>query len=720
MNRVVLIAGAVLGAALATGCGKAGPESFPGAPVVLVSVDTLRSDHLPAYGYRGIETPALDGLRREAILFEHAYSHYPLTFPSHCTILTGVLPSRTGVRDNVGYRLDTASLPYLPKELRAAGYATGAAVSAFVLQGGNGLSDFFDFYDDTIEVRKETPLGGLQRPGMDTLKVALRWVDQVAGRPFFLFFHIYEPHTPYRPPEPYASRYAASPYDGEIAYADAILGHLFDELKGRKLYEGAIVVVLSDHGEGLGDHGEEEHGIFLYREALQVPLLLKLPGGRHGGAEVASPAGLVDVAPTILSLVGRPIPAAVQGRPLLALLDHPADRPIYAETFYPRLHMGWSDLASLIQEGYHYIEGPDPELYRLAADPGERDNVLAAERRLFAGLRDAIRPFRTPLASPGAVDPETVARLAALGYAGTAVAAGEGPLPDPKARIGSLAGLKVASAAMGQGRWADAIPPLERLVRENPHLQDGWEKLALCLSKAGRRNDALAAYKRALENSGGAPTVALSLASLYAELGSYDEARTHAELALATMPALAHDRLAEIALAAGDLAVAERQAQAAVAAEPGKPGHLTLLAQVLSRRGKLDEAKASLAKAEELLAGSGLNPPPGFHLVRGDLLARLGQAAEAGREFREEIRRNPEVFDAYARLAALLVSEGQPQAAWRTLQEMVENNGGAPGAYAVAVETLRVLGDPATAGQLLRHAQRLYPADPQLQGLGAG
>jgi arylsulfatase A-like enzyme len=254
-------------------CGRGEKEVYPGAPVVLVSIDTLRSDRLPAYGYTGVETPAIDAFRRDAILFERAYSHYPLTLPSHASILTGLLPGEHGVRDNVGYRLASDELPYLPRELKAAGYATGAAVSAFVLQGALGLAESFDLYEDDIEGKRDTPLGGLQRPGRETLEAALPWLERVAGGPFFFFLHLYEPHSPYRPSEPHASRWR-DPYDGEVAEADAIVGRLFAELTRRGLYDRAIIVLLSDHGEGLGDHGEEEHGIFLYREALAVPLLL--------------------------------------------------------------------------------------------------------------------------------------------------------------------------------------------------------------------------------------------------------------------------------------------------------------------------------------------------------------------------------------------------------------------------------------------------------------
>jgi len=305
--------------ALSAGCRRGGEAggpvgTFPRAPVVLISIDTLRSDHLPAYGYRQVETPALDAFRKDAILFERAYSHTPLTLPSHLSMLTGRLPTEHGVRDNVGYKYDGGRLPNLPAVLRGAGYATGAAVSAYVLRPDTGMSHGFDVYDAGIPVHFNDALGLSQRPGGQTADAALAWERTVSSKPFFLFLHLYEPHSPYAPPEPFASRYAGRPYDGEIATADSIVGRVLDELKAQGVYDKAVILLLSDHGEGLGEHGEQEHGIFLYREALQVPMMLKLPGGRLGGSRVAQPAQIVDVFPTLLSLVGSRCPRRPRGR----------------------------------------------------------------------------------------------------------------------------------------------------------------------------------------------------------------------------------------------------------------------------------------------------------------------------------------------------------------------------------------------------------------------
>src|SRR5437899_512311 len=303
-------------ALVVTGCHRAPSNQ---TPVILISIDTLRSDHLPAYGYHGVDTPNIDALRADSILFERAYSHVPLTLPSHTTMFTGSLPATNGVRDNLGFRL-APTVPTLPDLLKKNGYATGAAVSAFVLRRETGIARGFDDYDDQIDpANSGANVGRVQRDGGDTEEIAKRWIRAHARKPFFYFLHLYEPHTPYDPPEPYRSRYQLK-YDGEIARADAIVGDFISFLKASGVYDDAAILLLSDHGEGLHDHGEAEHGIFVYREALQVPLMLKLPRQREHGKSVATPVQLSDVFPTICAITGTAAPRT-GATSLLAIAD---------------------------------------------------------------------------------------------------------------------------------------------------------------------------------------------------------------------------------------------------------------------------------------------------------------------------------------------------------------------------------------------------------------
>jgi arylsulfatase A-like enzyme/predicted Zn-dependent protease len=727
MRRSPLLA-LTVALALSAGCrpgGEAGGPvgTFPGAPVVLISIDTLRSDHLPAYGYRQVETPALDAFRKDAILFERAYSHTPLTLPSHLSMLTGRLPTEHGVRDNVGYKYDGGRLPNLPAVLRGAGYVTGGAVSAYVLRPDTGMSHGFDLYDAGIPVHFNDALGLSQRPGGQTADAALAWERTVKDRPFFLFLHLYEPHSPYAPPEPFASRYAGRPYDGEIAAADSIVGRVLDELKAQGVYDKAVILLLSDHGEGLGEHGEQEHGIFLYREALQVPMMLKLPGGRLGGSRVAQPAQIVDVFPTLLSLVGVHLPQEAAGpfpgRSLLDLRAPGAPRDLYAETFYPRLHFGWSELTSLIRDRFHYIRSPQPELYDLAADPGEKSNALAAERRAYAALRQSLQGMERPLQAPAAVDPETARKLAALGYASGVSSTAQGEaLPDPKSRIGTLRDFDLAMGLFVAGRYAEAVPAFRRLVAASPKMADAWENLGVSLEKLGRREEALEAYEHAMDASGGASFVAVATGNLLLQMGRLDEAKAHAELGLKGSPGMANSLVAQIALARDRPDEAEKAARAALASPGSRIAPLMTLAQVLQKQGKLAEALGYADQAAQELTRTGAagQTYAGLHWVRGDLLARLGRNAEAEREFLQEIQSFPHDTRPYASLALLYASEGRGPEAVGALRRMVESEG-SPAAYAEAVRTLRILGDPQGAAALLRHALAVHPGSRELRAL---
>jgi len=339
-------------------------------PIIVISIDTLRADHVSALGGRTVATPHIDALARDAVVFRNAWSHSPLTLPSHLSIFTGLLPPEHGVRDNAGYRFDAASHPTLAGLLRSNGYRTGAAVSAYVLRAATGVSAGFDDYDDAIAMVDGAPEGALQRAGERTEQVAERWISAQGEKPFFFFLHLYEPHTPYAPT-----------YDADVARADAIAGKFLNFLRSHHLYDRAVIVLLSDHGEGLMDHGEQEHGMLLYRESLQVPLIVKTPGGTH--REDGSPVSLIDVMPTILEQAGV---AAVhtRGHSLFASHDTP---PIYSESLYAHIHLGCGDVRSIVTSDHHVIDGARAQVYDVLHDRAERVNVIARERRAYASAR---------------------------------------------------------------------------------------------------------------------------------------------------------------------------------------------------------------------------------------------------------------------------------------------------------------------------------------------
>ncbi|HEX6100834.1 MAG TPA: sulfatase-like hydrolase/transferase [Thermoanaerobaculia bacterium] len=648
-------------------------------PVFLVSIDTLRSDHLGVYGSSRVRTPSFDAFASDAVLFEHAYSQSPLTLPSHATILSGLLPAEHGVRDNTGFRVGE-KVPLLQTVLAAHGYSTGAAVSAYVLRTATGIGRGFTAYDDAVERSSSSEsLGAVQRRGGDTLAVAEQWLAANSARPFY-FLHLYEPHAPY----------GSGGYAGDVADSDALLGRFFASLKARDLYDRALIVVLSDHGEGLGDHGEDEHGIFLYREAIQVPLLVKLPRNRLAGTRVASPVGLVDVMPTILGVLGIDAPKS-DGRALFAddKLAGLAPRPVYSETWYPRFHFGWSELHSLVDGDEHFIDAPRPELYDLRRDPRETANLLEERRRRFAALRAAIAPLKRAAAAPAPVTAEEAAKLAALGYVGSSVATGDGPLPDPKEKTGVFRELQQAFRLYREGKDAEALAAFDRLLRDEPEMVDLWDVRSKLLFRMGRADEAIEAGKEALRRSPASATLAVDLAHQLLLDGRFDEAARHAELALRSDPSRAHEILARIALLRGDLAAAEREASAAGDNDAAR----YTLARVAHRKG-------DYAAAERLTAALVARPEArrlaGLHALRGDALARLGRDAEAEASFREELRLAPASPEANRGLIVLLVAQGRTEEATSVVRAFAA---AAPNrqTYDLIADTLRVVGDEAGA-----------------------
>ncbi|MFZ2492975.1 MAG: sulfatase-like hydrolase/transferase, partial [Thermoanaerobaculia bacterium] len=520
-------------AILAVSCSRETPVepavSVPGAPVIVISIDTLRSDRLPAYGYKGVETPNLDRFRADAILFERAYSHSPMTLPAHVSMLTGLLPNEHGVRNNIGYHYDPAAHPPLTAALKKRGYVAGAAVSSYVLRGESGLAGAFDFYEDSIAPHPGAEFGEYQRTGDRTSALALPWIETNRAKPFFFLFHIYEPHVPYAPPEPFRSRYASA-YDGEIAAADAIVGAFLSRLREVGIYDRALIIVTSDHGEGLGDHGEAQHSILLYREAIQVPLLVKLPGGSRRGTSVEHPVGLADIAPTVLAVAG--VTGPVTGA--RSLLDPAAGRAIYSETLYPRIHFGWSELKSLVSGRHHYIQAPRPELYDVVADPAEKQNLAGMERRTATALRETLARIPAGTDSFEPIRKEDAAKLGSLGYLGRTAGAST-PNENPIDHIALIERMRIAYVLAEQKQFDEAERALGSLLEERPSLIDARLRLAELLVEKGRDDLAIAQYDELMQRSTiPLPDAMLAAAALLLRQGQIDDAEIRARAALSS------------------------------------------------------------------------------------------------------------------------------------------------------------------------------------------
>lgn len=669
---------------------------FPRAPIVLISIDTLRADRLPAYGYTRVATPAIDELARTGIVYENAYSHYPLTLPSHSTMLSGLLPPRHGVRDNLGYQFSTAVAPCFPTQLSAKGYRTGGFVSSFVLRKETGIGDCFETYESEIELERGTSLASGQRSGLETAAKALTWLRSADDRPSMLFLHFYEPHTPYHPPEPFRSRYADEPYDGEVATVDAVLQGLFDQLRDLGLYERSIIALVGDHGEGLGDHSEMQHGVFLYRSTLHVPLILKLPGGLHGGTRIAAPVGLVDLAPSLLKLAGVSPPDGLDGRPLpLSAAAADPTRVVYAETYYPRLHYGWSDLQAAYDSSWSLLDGPQPELFALAPDLEQSSNVVATNRRDYFRLLETIEKTNLPLADPESVDAETAAKLAGLGYLSSPSVRSEGELPDPRSQRALLRDIERGLQAYMDGRLDDAIRDLRAALAKSDKMYDVWQQLSRALNQAGRPEEALVAMERMVELSGGAVDATLELAGQHVKLGQYDRARQLAEAVRARDTKNADSLLAQVDLALGrtESALArieiarregrltegmaleiarravddQRSGEAVTLLQPfekqAAPATLRVLGLALSDQGRHEEGLALLqrAVAKESEAAR-------IHEALGIVLLRLDRAPEARQSLERALALDPGLAEAWNTLGVALFKLASPAAAigaWR-------------------------------------------------------
>ena len=546
MTRAWGLAAVVLSAL--AGCradarGRAPAASATGPPsIVLVSIDTLRADHVGAYGAKTGATPNLDALAADGVLFENALTPVPITLPAHTSMLTGLLPHRHGVRDNGLYRLP-ADVPTLAAVLAAAGYDTAAVVGAAVLDREYGLGRGFGRYDDQVGGP-----GGLTIPERKAAAVTDAALAAAAGLrpPFFLFVHYYDPHAAYNPPSPWAERFAARPYDGEVAYADAEFGRLRRELVARGLGGSSIFALASDHGEGLGEHGEATHGPFLYQATLHVPLVVAAPGRWPAGRRVKGLVSIIDLVPTLLALAGRPVPPGLDGRDIGPSVrgEAVAERRLPLESEFAFDSYGWAPLAGLTDGVLKWIGAPEEELYDLTADPRELTNLALRRRedaRRFADLRKkAVTADRRSLPPAGSEteDAERLARLRSLGYvAGSRAGAAEREgLPDPKKVIASLELVNEARQLIGERRYDEAIERLDRARRDSPRNLSALVLTGVAELEAGRPQAALAPLRRAAEVAPANADVPFNAGRTYLALGDAGHAEEAFRRALALSP----------------------------------------------------------------------------------------------------------------------------------------------------------------------------------------
>jgi choline-sulfatase len=485
---------------LAAGCRQA-EKSGRNYNVVLITIDTIRADHVGAYGDRDAQTPNIDALAAAGARFDEAVSPVPLTLPAHASILSSTLPLHHGVRNNGGNPFP-ANRETLAGLFRQARYRTGAFVGAFVLDHRFGLDRGFDVYDDAIP---RNPAASSQfdaeRRGGEVVDRALAWLQQKDSRPFFAWIHLYDAHAPYEPPEPYRTRFSQRLYDGEIAYVDEQVGRVVAEIRRQNAEERTIVAVVGDHGEALGEHGELTHGLLLYEPTLRVPFVIVAPG-LIPPSVVRQPVGTVDLATTIAALAGSHFPDGNRdGRDLSAALmkkEEPAQSTPYSETEYPK-SFGWSGLAALRRGRDKLIASPDPELFDLAADPGETRNRLADERRVYFDLQRILTSLQSGAvqSQPVAVDAETRSKLASLGYVAPAANA-PSHAADPKRMAPLFRKFEEANWDLNGGKPDAAIAALQEIVAADPRNAVFRASLARALRQQGKLPEAIPLYREAV------------------------------------------------------------------------------------------------------------------------------------------------------------------------------------------------------------------------------
>jgi arylsulfatase A-like enzyme len=524
--------------------------------VIFITLDTTRADRMGFLGSdRGL-TPSLDALAKQSAVFTRAYSQVPLTTASHATILTGTYPQYNHVSD-FGAPL-SADVPYLPDLMHRQGYHTAAFVGSIVLDPEKGLAPGFDrgfeVFDAGFHNRQptQTRYESVERRAGEVLSHAEAWLQRSRTGPFFLWVHLYDPHDPYDAPEPFRSRFS-DPYDGEIAYSDAVLGKLFAALRRSRLYDGCLIAIMADHGEAFGEHGEQSHGIFLYDETIRVPLLIKLPGNAVASKSrklIDDRVSLVDVAPTILQAIGIRVPQAVQGTSLLSLMDPakarvpPIERPVYSENDYPNRAFRWSSLRTLRLGRYLYVEAPKPELYDLISDPSTKRSLYASSPAIADTLSSQLETFRKNTSSEFTgqhvgLDPRKASTLGALGYVASDVRASpEGTVGgiDPKDRIGIANSFHAGLLDIEEGRFDDAVAQLERVVENEPRSELAYHGLAAALIKLRDFEKALPILEKAVELAPESGILQYRLGVVLYETGKTKDSVAHFETAVQAVP----------------------------------------------------------------------------------------------------------------------------------------------------------------------------------------
>jgi choline-sulfatase len=688
-------------------------------PIILVTAESLRANRLTAYGYSDSRTPAIDALAADGIVFERAYSHAAQTLPAFASLLTGRLPFETGVRDDVGFTVKESER-LLAEMLRDRGFATGAVMSTFTLRRDSGIAQGFNFFDDKMSSADTgSMISGVARDGAESERIAERWLDSAGTGRAFLLLQLNEPRG-VRPPA--VADAAERPYDRSTEEADDVIGRLTRYLKAHQLYDRSTIILSSAHGEGLGDHGEQTHGLFVYEEAVRVPLIIKLAAGEGAGRRVADIVQHVDLVPTVLDLAKAPIPGNVRGRSLKPLLDgasHLPERLAYSESLFGRYHFGWSELTTVTDGRYRYIKAPQDELYDLRQDPEERRNLALdpAQAQTLASLRAGLDGLvgASPIHPQNEVPADDRERFAALGSVGRAFDVEGAPAdsPDPKDRIAQLEAYRSAMNLAVAREWPRAIERLLAIVQDDPSLLEVWRQLGDVTFRAGRYEHAIDAYSHLLSAQPADTAAHLAIIAPLVRLNRYDDARRQAEEAESVTKATdtvskasVHEWLARIAIARHDADRAREEAALSAEADRTRPLPFYVDGRLLYDQGRYADALPLFEQAAAALAKSHGRAVSGLHFYLADTLTHVDRATDAEGELLAELKDFPDSVRARVALATLYHAAGRPEDAAQAVEDLVRTSPTAE-AYTQAARLWTSLGDRRQASAARAAADRL-------------
>jgi arylsulfatase A-like enzyme/tetratricopeptide (TPR) repeat protein len=644
------------------------PGSLAGYNVLIITTDTTRADHIGCYGNRSVETPVIDELARGGILFSEAVTPSPNTMPAHSSLLTGLYPVHHGVRANGTFRLD-GKVTTLAERLKEKGYRTGAVISAYVLDSRFGLDQGFDLYhDDLTKGMQYSPHMFRERAAELTNEPAVAWLRENAKQPFFLWVHYFDPHAVYMPPEPFRTDYAHDLYDGEIAYVDSQIGALLHNLEELGVRDRTLVIYTSDHGEGLGEHGEQTHSLLVYDATLHVPMIVHAPKALPQGKVIQRQSCLVDVVPTVLELLGQAVPGDLDG---VNLLRPPAEenRSVLIETIATMTLHGWAPLLGVRRSDFKYILAPTPELYDLKQDPRELDNIhdralepvseLSTKLAGWLGQDPFLAARKAVDVSTLEADKESLRHLAALGYVATAEVEEDdtAPLADPKEMIAQWEAVQQAINIRAQGDPQGAIAILEPHVATVPGDVFARTVLGGIYRQLGDDKRALAQFQRAEEDEPNDANIPLAIGSTLITQGKYEQAEKKIQRALEIDPQQGHAYIAlgQLALSHARVKDAIQAFRRAIELDPGTSGAdaYNRIGLVYLYTGELDKAREAYRKALEIDSLSGE-----AHDGLANILVLEGRPEAAMAELQVALRFDPNQSRALATLASLVSQQG--------------------------------------------------------------